>query len=46
MFDAETGKELWEFDVGALISIGGPSIGYGMLCYTIVLTGNMMEVAN
>ncbi len=29
--DADTGKELWEFNVGAQVGIGGPSIGNGML---------------
>ena len=29
--DADTGKELWEFNVGAQVAIGGPSIGNGML---------------
>ena len=42
-FDAETGKELWKFNVGAPISIGGPSIGRGML---LVPTGNNMEATN
>ncbi|WP_292376886.1 PQQ-binding-like beta-propeller repeat protein, partial [Methanosarcina sp. UBA411] len=42
-YDAETGKELWEFNVGAPIGIGGPSIGDGML---LVPTGNTGEVAN
>ena len=43
VFDAETGKELWEFNVGVPISIGGPSIGDGML---LVPTGNLLEAAN
>ncbi|HEY3361531.1 MAG TPA: PQQ-binding-like beta-propeller repeat protein, partial [Methanosarcina sp.] len=42
-YDAETGKELWEFNVGAPISIGGPSIGDNIL---LVPTGNNMEAAN
>ncbi len=42
-YDAETGEELWEFNVGAPIGIGGPSIGNGML---LVPTGNTGEVAN
>jgi len=42
-FDAETGKELWEFNVGAPIGIGGPSMGDGIL---LVPTGNLLEVAN
>lgn len=29
--DSDTGKELWEFNVGAQVAIGGPSIGNGML---------------
>lgn len=43
VFDAETGKELWEFNVGAPIGIGGPSIGNGIL---LVPTGNIAEAAN
>jgi outer membrane protein assembly factor BamB len=43
VFDAETGKEIWEFNVGAPIGIGGPSIGNGML---LVPTGNTAEAAN
>jgi alcohol dehydrogenase (cytochrome c) len=43
VFDAETGKELWEFNVGAPIGIGGPSIGDGML---LVPTGNMLEAGS
>ena len=43
VFDAETGKELWEFNVGAPIGIGGPSIGEGML---LVPTGNMLEAGS
>jgi alcohol dehydrogenase (cytochrome c) len=42
-FDTETGKELWNFNVGAPVGIGGPSIGNGML---LVPTGNTVEVAN
>jgi outer membrane protein assembly factor BamB len=42
-FDAETGKELWEFNVGAPIGIGGPSIGDGML---LLPTGNMLEAGS
>ncbi|WP_292391418.1 PQQ-binding-like beta-propeller repeat protein [Methanosarcina sp. UBA5] len=42
-YDAETGKELWKFNVGAPIGIGGPSIGNGIL---LVPTGNIAEVAN
>ena len=29
--DKNTGKTLWQFNVGAPIGIGGPSIGHGML---------------
>ncbi|MFZ3149833.1 MAG: PQQ-binding-like beta-propeller repeat protein [Methanothrix sp.] len=29
--DADTGKHLWEFNVGAPVGIGGPSVGNGML---------------
>jgi outer membrane protein assembly factor BamB len=32
--DKDTGKEIWEFDVGAPVGIGGPSIGHGMLFVT------------
>jgi len=42
-FDAESGKEIWEFNVGAPIGIGGPSLGNGML---LVPTGNTAEAAN
>ena len=42
-YDTENGKELWEFNVGAPVSIGGPSIGDDML---LVPTGNNMEAAN
>ena len=42
-FDAETGNEIWEFNVGAPISIGGPSIGNGVL---LVPTGNALEAAS
>lgn len=36
--DADTGKELWEFNVGSPVGIGGPSIGNGML---LVPTGHI-----
>ena len=36
--DADTGKELWEFNVGAPVAIGGPSIGNGVL---LVPTGDI-----
>jgi len=32
--DTDTGKKLWEFNVGAPLGIGGPSIGHGMLFVT------------
>lgn len=35
--DADTGKRLWEFNMGAPVGIGGPSIGNGML---LVPTGS------
>ncbi|MFB3764575.1 MAG: PQQ-binding-like beta-propeller repeat protein [Methanotrichaceae archaeon] len=41
--DADTGKELWEFNVGAPVGIGGPSIGNGML---LVPTGSGGQVTN
>jgi outer membrane protein assembly factor BamB len=41
--DADTGKELWEFNVGAPVGIGGPSIGDGML---LVPTGNGIHTTN
>jgi outer membrane protein assembly factor BamB len=39
--DKETGDKLWEFNVGAPIGIGGPSIGHGML---FVTTGSPAEI--
>jgi outer membrane protein assembly factor BamB len=39
--DADSGKELWEFNVGAPMGIGGPSIGDGML---LVPTGSPAEI--
>jgi alcohol dehydrogenase (cytochrome c) len=33
--DKDTGKTLWEFNVGAPVGIGGPSIGQGMLLVTV-----------
>jgi alcohol dehydrogenase (cytochrome c) len=41
--DKDTGKKLWEFNVGAPIGIGGPSIGHGML---FVTTGSPAEVGS
>jgi alcohol dehydrogenase (cytochrome c) len=32
--DKDTGKKIWEFNVGAPVGIGGPSIGHGMLFVT------------
>ncbi len=29
--DADTGETLWQFNVGSMVGIGGPSIGNGML---------------
>jgi alcohol dehydrogenase (cytochrome c) len=37
-FDADTGKMLWQFNLGAQASIGGPSIGNG---YLLVGTGGI-----
>jgi outer membrane protein assembly factor BamB len=39
--DKETGNKLWEFNVGAPVGTGGPSIGNGML---LVPTGATAEV--
>ena len=39
--DSDTGKVLWEFNVGAPVGIGGASIGNGML---LVPTGSPAEV--
>jgi len=36
--DAGTGKTLWEFNLGAPVGIGGPSIGSGLL---LVPTGHI-----
>lgn len=41
--DADTGKELWEFNIGAPGAIGGPSIGNGML---LIGTGTGGQVPN
>jgi glucose dehydrogenase len=32
--DKDTGKKLWEFNVGSPIGVGGPSVGHGMLLVT------------
>jgi outer membrane protein assembly factor BamB len=39
--DKETGDKLWEFNVGAPVGTGGPSIGHGML---LVTTGAPAEI--
>ena len=39
--DKDTGKLLWQFNVGAPIGIGGPSVGDGML---LVTTGSPAEI--
>jgi alcohol dehydrogenase (cytochrome c) len=39
--DKDTGETLWEFNVGAPVGIGGPSIGQGLL---LVTTGSPNEV--
>lgn len=36
-FDADTGEDIWEFNVGAPVGIGGPSAGNGIL---LVPTGH------
>jgi alcohol dehydrogenase (cytochrome c) len=41
--DKETGQKLWEFNVGAPIGIGGPSIGNGTL---LVTTGSPAEIGS
>ncbi len=41
--DTNSGKKLWEFNVGAPIGIGGPSIGHGML---FVTTGSPGEISS
>ena len=41
--DADTGKTLWEFNVGSPVGIGGPSIGNGML---LVPTGSGSQLPN
>ena len=41
--DKDTGKELWEYNVGAPVGIGGPSIGHGML---FVTTGSPAEISS
>ena len=37
VLDVDTGKKLWEFNVGSSHGTGGPSLGHGML---FVSTGN------
>ena len=39
--DKDTGKLLWQFNVGAPLGIGGPAIGHGML---LVTTGSPAEI--
>lgn len=41
--DADTGKKLWEFNVGSPFGTAGPSLGHGML---IVTTGNPGSTPN
>ncbi|MEN6342268.1 MAG: PQQ-binding-like beta-propeller repeat protein [Methanospirillum sp.] len=41
--DASNGKELWRYNVGAQVGIGGPSIGNG---YLLVPTGGIQENNN
>jgi alcohol dehydrogenase (cytochrome c) len=41
--DKDTGKKLWEFNVGAPVGIGGPSVGHGML---FVTTGSPSEISS
>lgn len=41
--DKNNGKKLWEFNVGAPVGIGGPSIGHGML---LVTTGSPAEISS
>lgn len=41
--DADNGKTLWQYNVGAPIGIGGPSVGHGML---FVTTGSPAEIAS
>jgi alcohol dehydrogenase (cytochrome c) len=42
-FDTETGQILWQFNLGAQASIGGPSIGNG---YLLVGTGGIQATNN
>jgi alcohol dehydrogenase (cytochrome c) len=41
--DADTGQVLWQYNVGAQVGIGGPSIGNG---YLLVPTGGIQENNN
>jgi len=41
--DSDTGKLLWQYNVGAQVGIGGPSIGNG---YLLVPTGGIQENNN
>jgi glucose dehydrogenase/plastocyanin len=42
--DSDTGKTLWQHNVGAPIGIGGPSIGHGGMLF--VTTGSPAEIAS
>ena len=39
--DKDTGKKLWEFNIGTSIGIVGPSVGHGML---FVSTGQTFTI--
>lgn len=41
--DVDTGKKLWEINVGSPLGTGGPSLGHGML---FVTTGNPVSTPN
>jgi alcohol dehydrogenase (cytochrome c) len=42
--DKDTGKTLWQYNVGAPIGIGGPSIGHGGML--LVTTGSPAEISS
>jgi outer membrane protein assembly factor BamB len=42
--DRDTGKTLWQYNVGAPIGIGGPSIGHGGMLF--VTTGSPAEISS
>ena len=42
--DKDTGKVLWQYNVGAPIGIGGPSIGHGGMLF--VTTGSPAEISS